>query len=112
MLPLEQDQFDLLPKELHLARVCQSKNKLEMPKKTSSGKSQGMYQLQEQSDDSSGGSTEEFLHSVFQLGNTCHKFIITVFINGIGVDMEVDSGAERSTIPWAIRISRQTLQCL
>ena len=95
----------------HLARVCQSKNKLEMPKKTSSGKSQGMYQLQEQSDDSSGGSTEEFLHSVFQLGNTCHKFIITVFINGVGVDMEVDSGAERSTIPWAIFQNKLSSVC-
>ena len=83
----------------HLARVCQSKNKLEMPKKTNSGKSQGMYQLQEQSDGSSGGSTEEFLHSVFQLGNTCHKFIITVFINGVGVDMEWTLGQSVPLFP-------------
>ena len=91
----------------HLARVCQ-----EMPKKTSSGKSQGMYQLQKQSDDNCGCSTEKILHSVFQLGNTSHKFIIMVFNNGVGVDMEVDSGAEYSTILWAIRISRQTFRCL
>ena len=58
-----------------------------------------MHQLQEQSDDSSASSTEEFLHSVFQLGNACHKFILTVSINGIRVEMEADSGQSALQFP-------------
>ena len=37
-----------------------------------------------------------------ELGNRSSKFIITVCINGVQVEMEADSGAERSTIPWSI----------
>ena len=47
-------------------------------------------------------STEEFLHSVFQLGKANPKFIITTFINGVQGDMEADSGAEWSTISWSV----------
>ena len=88
----------------HLARVCQARHKLDTKKalRQGSSKNQEVHQLHNRGDDSSGSSTEEYLHSVFQLGNTSPKFIITVVINGVHVDMEADSGAERSTIPWRI----------
>ena len=40
--------------------------------------------------------SSEHLHFIFQLGT------IVVNINGIGIEMEVDSGAERSTIPVSV----------
>ena len=85
----------------HLARVCLSQqrtdatNKPQRPKKSKGY----VHQLQ---DDDSGGSTEGYLHNIFQLGNTTRKFIVTVCINGVELDMEVDSGAERTTMPWSI----------
>ena len=87
----------------HLVRVYSLKNKLEMLKKTIGSKSQGMYQLQEHSHDSTGGSTADFCTQCSSyIWNICHEFIITHFFNGVEVDMEVNSGAEHSTNPWAI----------
>ena len=89
----------------HLARVCRLKSKSGTHKKAirpGGSKNRDVYQLQERDDDSNGSSTEEYLLSVFQLGNRSSKFIITVRINGVQVEMEADSGAERSTIPWSI----------
>ena len=64
-------------------------------------KGQGIHHLHDQSqDDSSTSSVEEYLHSRFQLGNSSCKFIVTVVINGISADMEADSGAECTTIPY------------
>ena len=39
------------------------------------------------------------LHSIIQLGTKSEKFLINVKINGISIEMEIDSRAERSTIP-------------
>ena len=47
-------------------------------------------------------SIEKYLHLVFQLGNSSCKFIVTVVINRVSVDMEADSGAECTTIPWSV----------
>ena len=75
-------------------------------------KAQHARQLHEQDeDDGSVSSTEEYLHSVFQLGNSTHKFIVTVVINGVTIDMEAHSGTERSTIPWTIFQDRLLRSC-
>ena len=52
--------------------------------------------------DESSGSSEDHLHSIFQLEKGFHKYMITVNVNGIAVEMELDSGAERSTIPKTV----------
>ena len=39
------------------------------------------------------------LHTTLQLGTKAGKFLITVSINSVPVEMEVDPGAERSTVP-------------
>ena len=44
----------------------------------------------------------EHLHSILQLGTKSEKFLINVKINGISIEMEIDSGAERSTIPLSL----------
>jgi len=87
-----------------LARVCQSKQKSDAASKLWNSKntrSSDVHQLHED-DSSSSNSAEGHLHIICQLENTCQKFIITVCINGMTLDMEIDSGAERSTIPWWI----------
>ena len=64
-----------------------------------------MHHLHDRSqDDSSTSSVEEYLHSVFQLGmgNSSCKFIVTVVINGVSVDMKADSGAECTTNSWSV----------
>ena len=94
----------------HLASVCQSKKpttKSERPPALSKAqeaptKSQGVRTLQEKSDSSSDSSELEHLHTIFQLGSKSSKFVITVKINKVPLEMEVDSGAERSTIPLSI----------
>ena len=42
---------------------------------------------------------EHHLHSIFQLGKKSDKYVITVSINRIMIEVEVDSGAERLTVP-------------
>ena len=71
-----------------------------------------MHHLHDQSqDDSSTISVEEYLLSVFQLGNSSCKFTVTVAINGVSVDMEADSGAECITIPWSIFREKLSHKC-
>ena len=70
----------------HLARVCLSKN-IKKTSRQGSSRNQDVRQLQDCSGNSDESSTEEFLHSVFQLGKANPKFIITTFINGVRVDM-------------------------
>ena len=70
----------------------------------SKGKHGGMNLVEaEDMYDSSDSDSSNELHSIFQLGNhSQEKFLVTVNINGVPVKMEVDSGAERSTIPTPI----------
>ena len=42
------------------------------------------------------------LYNILQLGNRANKFLLTVDINAVPIEMEVDSGAERSTIPLSL----------
>ena len=48
------------------------------------------------SSDSSG-----YLH-ILQLGTRANKFLLTMDIDSIPIEMEVDSGAERSTVPLSL----------
>ena len=85
----------------HLARVCQSrKKKTGTAAKAMPSKNSGVHQLQE-SDSDSDSSSDSALHSVFQLGGSGRKFLVSVRVNGVDVEMEIDSGAERTTIPWS-----------
>lgn len=43
-----------------------------------------------------------YLHNILQLGTRSNKFLITVDINSIPIEMEVDSGAEHSTVPLSL----------
>ena len=92
----------------HLARVCQSaarKSKFQKDAGTKTSKptqKRGGIKLVQVEDSSSGSSSEDHLHSIFQLGKTSTKYMVTVGINGILVDMEIDSGAERSTVPKSL----------
>ena len=45
---------------------------------------------------------EEHLHTILQLGDKSRKFQFTTNINGINIDMELDSVADRCTVPWAL----------
>ena len=62
-------------------------------------------------DNASDSSSEDHLHSIFQLGKDSSKYMITVKINGIPVEMEVDSGAERSTVPNSLFNERLSSVC-
>ena len=94
----------------HLASVCLSKKPHKEPNRPhvlsraqeAPTKPQGVCILQENSDSSSDSSEYGHLHTILQLGTNSNKFVITVKINEVPVEMEVDSGAERSTIPLTI----------
>ena len=88
----------------HLAAVCQSqKPALRSAKpsiKENPIKTHGISSLQEENESSSDSS--EHLHTILQLGTKSNKFLIAVEINKVPLEMEVDSGAERSTVPLSI----------
>lgn len=42
------------------------------------------------------------LHHILQLGTQAKKYLLTVDINSIPIEMEVDSGAECSTVPLSL----------
>ena len=83
----------------HLSRACRTKKK-DKPDKLDR-KAGGIRAIEEQDNDSSSGSLEH-LHSILQLGTKSEKGLINVKINGISIEMEIDSGAERSTIPLSL----------
>ena len=88
----------------HLAAVCQSKKHATRVEKSSkatenSTKAQRIRTLQETQGASSDSSESEHSYTVLQLGTKLNKFLITVHINRVPVEMEVDSGAKRSTVP-------------
>ena len=89
----------------HLARVCQATSGKSTAGKDAGTKAsrdtqkRGSVQVLRVDEAASDSSSEDHLHSIFQLGKKANKYMITVGINGILIEMEVDSGAERSTIP-------------
>ncbi|XP_065895620.1 uncharacterized protein [Dysidea avara] len=102
----------------HVARVCQAKQKADRPSKPgkTSSKLHKLEDNKELEDDEFGeyyvesGGTEGHLN-ICQLSDTHHKFIVNVKINGVAIDMEVDSGAERSTIPWNLFQNQLSAAC-
>ena len=86
----------------HLARVCLSRQRTTLTGKSSKARrtrGNDIHQLQE---NDSSSSAEGHLHTICQLGDTTRKFTVPVCINGVKIEMEVDSGAERTTMPWSI----------
>ena len=55
-----------------------------------------------ESDDNYSSDSSGYLHNILQLGTRANKFLITVSINSRAIEIEVDSGAERSTVPLSI----------
>ena len=61
---------------------------------------------------SDGSDSDGELFNIFQLSNPADKFIVSVKINGINVGMEVDSGAQHSTVLWSFKGQLATACCL
>ena len=92
----------------HLARVCKAKpkRKWEIRGDTKQSKADAMKEKEEvhtlHTEAHSSGSESDHLYAILQLGNKSDKFLVSTKINGVDIEMELDSGAERSTIPWAL----------
>ena len=88
----------------NLARVCQaagSRNTAQKDAETKAfrhNRKHGSVKLVDVGDGESDSDSEDHLDSIFQLGKESNKYMIAVKINGIMRNMEVDSGAERSTV--------------
>jgi len=87
----------------HLARVCRSKQKTEPNKYKlpSTGKAE-VHQLQDKDKEENDESDDGEQFNICQLSNPANKFIVKVLINRVEVDMEVDSGVQRSTVMWKL----------
>ena len=85
-------------------RVCQaggSRNTAQKDARTKAfrhNQKHGNVKVVDAEDGESDSDSEDHLHSIFQLGKESSKYIIAVKINGIMINMEVDSGAECSTV--------------
>jgi len=71
-------------------------------KDLSRGKRIGSVQEAAESDDNYSSDSSGYLHNILQLGTRANKFFITVNINSRAIEMEVDSGAECSSVPLSI----------
>ena len=47
-------------------------------------------------------SSDDQLYGIFQVGGKSTKMMVTVAINGLAIDIYIDTGAECSTIPAAL----------
>ena len=92
----------------HLTRVCQAAGSKNTAQKDAGTKAfrhkrkHGSVKLVDVGDGEIDSDSDDHLHSIFQLGKESNEYIITVKINGIMINMEVDSGAERSTVPKSL----------
>ena len=87
----------------HLASVCRSKPPTDrLPKNITSGQHIGSVQETVDNNDDCSSDSLGYLHNILQLGTRSNKFLITVDINSIPIEMEVDSGAEHSTVPLSL----------
>ena len=50
----------------------------------------------------SSGSKSDHLYAILQLGNKADKFLVSTKINGVDVEIELDSGADWSTVSWTL----------
>ena len=86
-----------------MASVCRSKQPADRrDKDTTSGQRIGSVQETVDSNDNYSSDSSGYLHNILQLGTRANKFLLTVDINSIPIEMEVDSGAERSTVPLSL----------
>jgi len=84
----------------HLTRVCESrKKKSDTTFKASSKKTDVHHEQKSHSDSDS--STDSAMHSLFQLGGSDSKFLVFACVNGVDIDMKVDTGVECTKIPWS-----------
>ena len=67
--------------------------------RASRNRGNAILQLQDDDSSSCSSSAEGHLHTIFQLGKGMRKFLVSVYINGVELEMEINSGAERATIP-------------
>ena len=96
----------------HLASVCRSKQPADRrDKDTISGQRIGSVQETVDSNDDYSSDSSGYLHNILQLGTRANKFLLTVDINSIPIEMEVDSGAERSTVPLSLFEQRLSGVC-
>ena len=87
----------------HLAAVCHSKEPSDPKKKsTFSGQHVGSVQETVTCNDDYISDSSGYLYNILQLGNRANKFLLTVDISTVPIKMEVDSGAERSTVPLSL----------
>ena len=88
----------------HLASVCNVRKPSDHHDKITTG-SQRIGSLQEvdnSNSDDSGSENTDYLHNLLQLGTLISKFLLTVDINSVPIEMEIDSGAECSAIPLSV----------
>ena len=92
----------------HMARVCKAKpkRKWEIRGDTKQSKANAMKQKDEvhtlDTEAPSSDSESDHLYAILQLGNKSDKFLVSTKINGVDVEMELDSRADCSTILWAL----------
>ena len=87
----------------HLASVCRSRLQKTAEKKGGKRKPRRRVNVRTVDEhNSTDPSSDDQLYGIFQVGGKSPKMMVTVGINGVPIDMEVDTGAERSTIPAAL----------
>ena len=59
----------------------------------------------------SSSSEDDYIQTILHLGNKASKFLVTATINDIDVQMEMDSGADKSTIPWELYQEKLAAVC-
>ena len=92
--------------------MCRSKQPADRrDKDTTSGQRIGSVQETVDSNDDYSSDSSGYLHNILQLGTRANKFLLTVDINSIPIEMEVDSGAERSTVPLSLFEQRLSSVC-
>ena len=78
-----------------------AENKVEKKNHSPTASKVGVHESQDK-ETSDGSDSNGEVFNIFQLSNPADNFIVSVKINGIKIvnDMEVDSGAQRITVPW------------
>ena len=95
-----------------MASVCCSKQPADQRgKDTISGQRIGSMQETVDSNDDYSSNNSGYLHNILQLGTQANKFLLTVDINSIPIEIKVDLGAECSTVPLSLFEQRLSGVC-
>ena len=99
----------------HLARVCQttgSKSTVHKDARTKASTTQKRGNVQVlQANDASGSSLEDHLHGNFQLGKKSNKYMITVSINGIMIEVDSGQNVQLSLRYYLMKSLRRSVAC-